>query len=350
MHHSFARALRGETLPIPIVLPSAPRHEWLALTGYWLEGGEAPIWFLADPWRTDLALIDPMSRRLVRSYRWPSSVISLMSGTRPAQLAWYDIQEPGWFAGEGWGLTPETAGVAGRSGAGPAEAPIEAFVRRRASPVVLMIGGRNLGALGDPDVRFEVSVDGRPAESWRVSPDPGFFLQMWTLEPAWLAGSGRYATLAISGEAADESRRPVTAAVEQFDLQSADTVVFGFDAGWHEQEYTAATGRRWRWMSDAGVLRVHHAGRDVTLRVSGESPLRYFSGSPVVSIHAGTEPLDRFSPEADFTRTVRIPAAALERSDGRIILKTDRVFVPADRGTIGDRRRLGLRIYDVQVY
>ena len=58
-----------------------PGHRWsrssrgaaASGSGRWTTGvtaGAAPVWFLADPKRTDLALIDPQSRRDVTRYRW----------------------------------------------------------------------------------------------------------------------------------------------------------------------------------------------------------------------------------------------------------------------------------------
>ena len=38
---------------------------------------------------------------------------------RPAAVRWYRMPAPGWFAEEGWSLTPETAGIAGLMGRGP---------------------------------------------------------------------------------------------------------------------------------------------------------------------------------------------------------------------------------------
>jgi hypothetical protein len=56
------------------------------------------------------------------------------------------------------------------------------------------------------------------------------------------------------------------------------------------------------------------------------------------------------TPEDDFELTARVPAAALRASGGILTLATDRVFVPAEvRSGSDDRRRLGLRIYDVSV-
>ena len=125
--------------------------------------------------------------------------------------------------------------------------------------------------------------------------------------------------------------------------------MFGFDRGWHEMEYNPATGRTWRWTSDAAALWIRHAGRDLTVRIRGENPLRYFDAAPAVVVRAGSAEVGRFAPDADFDRTFRVPAAALDASDGRLTLTTDRTFVPDDREHNGDRRRLGLRIYAVEI-
>ena len=63
MHQTFVRPLEAEEVGIEPRLPSPPRLEWLELVKYWKSGRAEPIWFLADPVRSDLALIDPMSRR-----------------------------------------------------------------------------------------------------------------------------------------------------------------------------------------------------------------------------------------------------------------------------------------------
>src|SRR5688572_19646504 len=62
MHQTFRRPLEAEDVPVQPILPSPPRREWLELARYWREGGTAPLWFLADPRRSDLSLIDPRSR------------------------------------------------------------------------------------------------------------------------------------------------------------------------------------------------------------------------------------------------------------------------------------------------
>jgi hypothetical protein len=70
MHQTFQRPLEAETLDLQPRLASPPRREWLELARYWREGGTEPLWFLADPRRSDLALIDPQSRQDHTDFAW----------------------------------------------------------------------------------------------------------------------------------------------------------------------------------------------------------------------------------------------------------------------------------------
>ena len=64
-HFSMLRPLAGRRRRPARRCPVEPRRsrEWLGPVDYWRGGGRGPVWFLADPKRTDLALIDPQSRR-----------------------------------------------------------------------------------------------------------------------------------------------------------------------------------------------------------------------------------------------------------------------------------------------
>src|SRR4029077_16959740 len=105
-----------------------------------------------------------------------------------------------------------------------------------------------------------VAIDGRTIDESTIP--PGFFLRTLHLAPGAVAGNG-YATITLSATGAQ-------VAVEQFDAQSVDRVVFGFAEGWHEQEYTPSTGLLWRWTSERASLRVHAAGHALTLVLGGE--------------------------------------------------------------------------------
>ena len=64
------RARRWTGEPKPPLLAAPRDYEWLELSRAWRAGDSSRTWFVADPRRTDLALIDPASRSAV-SYRWP---------------------------------------------------------------------------------------------------------------------------------------------------------------------------------------------------------------------------------------------------------------------------------------
>jgi hypothetical protein len=109
------------------------------------------------------------------------------------------------------------------------------------------------------------------------------------------------------------------------------------------------TAAAWRWMSDRSVLWVRPVGRDVTLRLSGESPLRYFDDAPVLRVTAGDAAAGEFRPSSDFTQEITLPQAALAASDGRVVITSDKHFVPGARQGSGDMRRLAVRMYSVGV-
>ena len=106
---------------------------------------------------------------------------------------------------------------------------------------------------------------------------PGFFFIVMPVPAGALTASAPYVPLEVKSEAADDSGRVIAVGLEQFDLQSAGVPMVSLAEGWHEPEYDPRTARSWRWVSEQGVLWVRPIGRDVTLRLTGESPLRYFS-------------------------------------------------------------------------
>jgi hypothetical protein len=357
MNHPFSIALRGETFDA-VRIPAARTHQWMQMALYWRDGGALPVWFLAEPGPNglerhhELALIDPAARRLRGSYRWTFDPTTFVGGARPSEVDWYEIAPPGWFATEGWALTPEIAGASRADRRGPAQGGVTAAVRRRPDAAVVMVGGRNLGRADAPDVRFDLAIGGRSVRAWRVAPQPGFFLEFFTLDAGALAGGGPlpYLPLTVTAEAADGSRRPVEASVEQFDLQPLDAVILGFDGGWHEQEYAPARGLLWRWTAERATIRVHApADAALTCTIRGESTVRYFDRPSRVALRAGNRLLGEFQAADDYTWTVAVPPGALADAGGVLTLTTDQTFVPDERSGNGDRRRLGLRVYELEL-
>ena len=91
MHQTFKRPLEAEDVAFATVLPSPPRLEWLELTKFWRAGRTEPVWFLADPARSDLALIDPASLSASTEFRWPLVARPAFGGMRPSAVRWYRL-------------------------------------------------------------------------------------------------------------------------------------------------------------------------------------------------------------------------------------------------------------------
>lgn len=329
-------------------LAAPVRYEWLEMARYWLEGGREPVSFLADVRRTDLALIDPASRTLIRTYRWPKNIEPLLGGIQPLGVSWYQISAPGWFLMEGWSLTPETNGTARRDGHAPGTTGIVGYVKRRDTGAVLMIGGRNLGGPCDTGATVEMSIDGTSRGTWEAKPQSSF-LQVVTLAPGELRGNGDYAEIKVIARDAAGTARLVDVGIEDFDVQSPGNALVGFSGGWHMRELDPSSGVGWRWTEPAAELRAETFGRNAELVIRGESPLKYFATPPRVTVKAGGVRLASFRPDADFEWVIPVPAAVLASAEGRIALESDQWFVPDEVHDNGDRRRLALRVYSAEV-
>ena len=324
----------GDEMPkLSAHLAALPKHEWLEVVKYWNAGGIAPVWFVADPLRSDLALIHGPRRPTL--YRWPFRFKALVGGARPDELDWYVFDAPDWYLGEGWSLTPETAGVAAEDHRGPGLAAIHGWIRRSPPPKTVLIGGRNLAPGGRP-AHLRASLDGISFADATIP--PGFFLQMLTAPS--LPGAGDYAELTI-----DSGGEQV--AIEQFDAQPAGRVIYGFAEGWNEPEYNPTTGALWRWSSDRSALLVKNEGHSVALTLRGE--IEAASTSHIV-VKAGTSVAAAFDVGQAFSRTVLIPASSLHGPEDVITIETSAWYVPAEKHWRSqDRRRLGLKLFECTV-
>jgi hypothetical protein len=102
-------------------------------------------------------------------------------------------------------------------------------------------------------------------------------------------------------------------------------------------------------VTERATLWVRPIGRDVTLTLSGESPLRYYDGAPSVTVSIGGRQLAQHAPASDFTESIVLPADQLAAADGRVLIQSSRWFVPGDRSGSADRRHLALKIFSVTV-
>jgi hypothetical protein len=328
------------------VITAPHGREWLALVDLWKQAPAADVLFAGDPRRTDLVLFDSQARKLIRSYRWTFPVLPYVGGARPGNADLYAFRPPGWMLDRGWALTPEVAGVSARDGLGPHIEPSVAWIKARGDAAMLMIGGRNLGAEGDPAARLTLHGQAGMVHAWDVP--PGSFFHLFDVAPGSLNGQG-YVPLRIRASAADMSGRQVPVALEQFDVQPERHLMWGFASGWNEPEFNPVTARSWRWTTESAELWVRPVGRDLVLRLTGESPRTYFDRPSDVRIRAAGRELARFSLASDFDHTIVLPEALLRSSAGRVTVEADQWFAPADRGGSADRRHLALRVYSVTV-
>ena len=79
----------GDTMPwIEQQLPAPPQREWLELVKHWNDSNQqrGTTWFIADPLRTDIDLVqhpDPVA------YEWMLPYPLLIGGVRPGNMNWY---------------------------------------------------------------------------------------------------------------------------------------------------------------------------------------------------------------------------------------------------------------------
>jgi hypothetical protein len=342
VHQRFARVLETRDIGARI-LPSPVMRESTALAEYWRGGGIMPVWYLSDPARGDLELIDPLSRRVRAHYGWAFPREAFISGVRPDILDLVSIDSPpAWFAETGWHLTPETLNISEQQG----RAEGVAQIRNRSDAALLVLGGESTQIAGGKPARMSLAIGDRVIDQWDVAAGARFFKRI-LLEPGTLAGDGPFARLVVSYKGADG--RPERVRLTQLMIASPQSVFHVEHAGWNESEYSDQMQRRWRWTTARAETFVNAAGRDLTLRIAGESPLRYFDTAPHVTIRAGNQVLATAQPSSDFELTVKVPAAALAASDGMLTIETDQSFVPHERSGSPDRRTLGLRIFEFNI-
>jgi hypothetical protein len=338
--HAIARRAAEWSMPIlPARVAKAPHgREWLTLVALWKAEPSARVWFVADPRRTDLALFDPRARDLARAYRWGFIEPPFVGGARPSDVDWYHMAPPNWMLDRGWSVTAEVGGITARDGLGPHVAPATAWLKRHPEETTVLLGGRHLARGTTAPITLTVTLNGAPVETFSVT--PGFFVRWITLPAGALAAGAPYQPFDVRSDG--------VISLEQYDAQPPGALMFGYDTGWQEPEFNPALGRAWRWASERSVLRVRPIGRDVTLRLTGESPLRYFDAPPHVRIVVGDREVGAFDPSEDFEQSIMLPADLLAAADGRVVIDSTKFFVPASAGA-ADQRHLALRIYRVTV-
>ena len=137
------------------------------------------------------------------------------------------LRRPGWMLDRGWALSAEISGITEKEGFGPHRRPSVAWVRGRSEATTLLIGGRHLGAAGDPprgdtdrrqrSDRRDAEESGRDSSRRRSISRAGAFRGIGYLPLQFTAKS--------------TGAQPVRVALEQFDLQPPGVPMIGFTRG-----------------------------------------------------------------------------------------------------------------------
>ena len=319
-------------------------YEWLTLVDHWQKNPDAPAQFLANPKRTEhLSLFDPQARQQVVEYRWSFPEWPMLGGARPGAVTRVLFAPPGWMLDRGWAISAEIAGITEKEGYGPHRKPSVAWVRGRSDATTIFIGGRHLGAAGDPEAHMTMELNGVTQAMWNVK--PGFFTRIFELPAGAFTGIGY---LGLQFKASAEGGTPPRVSLEQFDLQPAGVPMLGLLDGWQEPEYDRTMGRAWRWMSDRAELWVRPVGRDVVVTLRGASPMNDFDAPPTLRAMVNGREIATLSPRSDFRWEIPIRAADLS-PDGRITIESDKHFVPGEREGTADRRRLAVRVFSAVI-
>src|SRR5205085_5123888 len=127
---------------------------------------------------------------------------------RPDEMDWYRVEQPEWYVGEGWALTPEAAGVAAADRKGLAYGQIHAGIERTTgSGGTMMIGGRSFDPTARP--RLTGTIDGPVVLDQTLTPGPFLYFVRRVKNP--IESQGTYDALTIV------ATPPAPVAIEQFD-------------------------------------------------------------------------------------------------------------------------------------
>ena len=92
-------------------------------------------------------------------------------GVRPDIVDLIRIDSPpGWFAEEGWHLTPETLNMSEQQ----RRAEGVAHIKNRPEAALLVIGGESTQAAGGTPARVSLAIDDRAIDEWELPPAARF--------------------------------------------------------------------------------------------------------------------------------------------------------------------------------
>ena len=211
------------------------------------------------------------------------------AASRPASVDWYHMQPPNWMLDRGWSVTAEVGGVSARDKAGPPLTPAIAWLKRQ--PQETTARARRTASRRRHGARHAEA--GRPRRSRRSPLPAGFFLRLLTLPAgAWTPGPA-YVPLAVTSVGHVSARAVRRAAAGRPDVRLRHRL--GRAGVQPRREAGLAVDER-----EGGRCGCVRSAAPVTLRLAGESPLRYFDAAPRVRVLIGDREVAAFDPVIGF--------------------------------------------------
>jgi hypothetical protein len=313
------------------VVGATPGQALPRLLEYWKGGGTKDVLFVAEPRRTDLESVDPRARRLLGAWRWAFDDRRFLSGARPSQAELWRIAPPGFFAGKGFLLSLE----AGKPSDLIDLPERSASLRVLPGPAFLIVAGEPIGPSAQHTL--DITIDGERLDE-QACGEP--LLQGYLLPPATSAGP--YRPLLVRTRRG-ETPEGAPFALRGLDYASRETTGFAHGGGWFYPEKDEQQ-RAFRWTSVRAQTLVHVPERGARLVIGGSAPLEYVGAGGRLELMVD----DRVVAAQTLNqRAFRLEASLAPGPGGfrRVLLQSERAFVPDTLQRNGDHRRLGVRVY-----
>jgi hypothetical protein len=322
-HDVFERYL-ADLAGVARVVRTRPGIEWRGLNRYWTYGGDQPVWFLNDPSRSTLRLVDPESQSVIASWRWPEAVSRLLQGARPMQVRLVRINPPEWFAESGAFLMEQTPGSE-RSPAGPHLL----FVRAAAEP-------RTLGVFGIAPARTNLEIVVGAERTPHVAVTRSFAISAKV--PATDRAQPEYVPVML------EANHPFQ--VTGFALASESEDSLEATLGFFPPEQDESG--EFQWVGPRGEVAIARSGPPLRLSMRGWIPTEFFEMPVQVVVGVDGQPMKTETiTSADFRISIDLPAVETQ-STTVVSFEASSTFVPDAVEHNGDRRQLTFRAYDLR--
>lgn len=323
-HHMFARYLPklGDAVR---VIKAEPHQEWRALNRYWVSGGTRPVWFLRDPDRSTLRLVDAKARTLVASWQWSDGLRGLLQGARPTHVELVRIDPPRWFAEGGAFLSGEAA-TPERMRLGPHLL----FVRTTDMRQQLVLAGTT-----DQPGEVSVSVGSKKPNLVHLESTFGLSLEVPSREEAGV----EYAPVRLNTTA---SVRVTEIAVVPIGTEWVQPLRGFFPI--ERQERSPA----FRWMGPKATALVARTGTAIRVSLDGMLPAEHLSLPLTLQVSADGQPIETIEiHDATFTVAFVLPETRAKATT-ELGFRVSASFVPAVVEGTGDERELSMRVYDLR--